>query len=83
MVKRLSRVPVTDVSRVQFSYGSLLLNESSLSYTMNNIVPFNRYHALDEDDYRRDIMETLMLSMSPAEWYKTIDNIVNTWTQEV
>ena len=81
-MKRLSRVPVTDVSRVQISYGSLLLTESSLSNTMNNIVPFTRYHALSEHDIRREMMESLMLSMVPAEWYKTIEDIVQTWSEE-
>ena len=81
-MKRLSRVPVTDVSRVQISYGSLLLTESSLSNTMNNIVPFTRHYALSEHDIRREMMESLMLSMVPAEWYKTIEDIVQTWSEE-
>ena len=49
---------------------------------MNNIVPFNMYHPLSECDHRRQIMENLMLSMEPAEWYKTIDDIVQTWSEE-
>ena len=49
---------------------------------MNNIVPFTRYHALSEHDIRREMMESLMLSMDCTVWYKTIEAIVQTWSEE-
>jgi hypothetical protein len=49
---------------------------------VNNIVPFNRYHALGEFDARRQIMESLMLDMAPAEWFRTIDSIIESWSSE-
>ena len=48
----------------------------------NNIVPFNRHHALSEGDIRRQMMEDLMLDMCPAEWFKTIDSIIESWSSE-
>ena len=48
----------------------------------NTIVPFNRHRALNEGDVRRQMMEDLMVDMTPAEWYKTIDSIIESWSTE-
>lgn len=49
---------------------------------MNNIVSFTRFRSLDESDVRRTLMEDLMLDMSPAVWFKTIDSIIEAWCDE-
>ena len=47
---------------------------------MNNIIPFTRIRPVD--DYRRDMLETLMLSMQPKELFMTIDSIIDIWAVE-
>ena len=49
---------------------------------MNNIVPFMRMDSVIRD-HRRELMETLMLSMTCGQWHRTIDDIVEEWAIEL